>query len=190
MQLATVPPFWQVPVTPAGMLPLASYPTDLIAPAEGTSVLASTKAFSYRPTGQFYLDHDQSRLRQQQLHVDRVDDLVARSMGRGLQSASSPPFADAAPPRHPYNPISAGDLRSSWATMCCRARLMTTKLAGRGALECLCTDLRGASCSLAKHGPASQRRHEPAALPAGTSKVVVVLPGLTSLTDIPVTSAP
>ena len=43
VQLATVPPFRQVPVTPAGMLPLASYPTDLIAPAGGTSVLASTR---------------------------------------------------------------------------------------------------------------------------------------------------
>ena len=29
VQLATVPPFWRVPVTPPGMLPLASYPTDL-----------------------------------------------------------------------------------------------------------------------------------------------------------------
>ena len=29
VHLATVPPFWRVPVTPPGMLPLTSSPTDL-----------------------------------------------------------------------------------------------------------------------------------------------------------------
>ena len=55
VQLATAPPFWRVPVTPPGMLPLASYPTDLARSADPTPVIASTKPFTYRPAGQRYL---------------------------------------------------------------------------------------------------------------------------------------
>jgi hypothetical protein len=189
VQLATVPPFWQVPVTPAGMLPLASYPTDLIAPAGGTSVLASTKAFSYRPTGQFYLIMI-NRVYASSSFTSIAWTILSLERGRGLQSASSPPFADAASPRHPYNPISAGGPQIQLGNHVLRARLMTTRLAGRGALECLCTDLRaGAAASQGMGQQVSAVTNLPP-LPAGTSKVVVVLPGLTSLTDIPVTSAP
>ena len=76
VQLATVPPFWRVPVTPPGMLPLASYPTDLTRPADPTPVIASTQAVQL-PTSRAALSrHGQCRLHQQQLHLDRLDDPV------------------------------------------------------------------------------------------------------------------
>jgi hypothetical protein len=147
VQLATVPPFWQVPVTPAGMLPLASYPTDLIAPVEPTSVLASTKAFRYGPAGQHYLVMI-NRVSASSSFTSIAWTILALEPGRGLQTASSPPFADADPPVHPYNEISAGGPQVRLGDQVLRARLVTTKLAGRGALECLCTDLRiGAAVS-------------------------------------------
>ena len=52
--MATVPPFWHVPVTPRGMLPLASYPADLARPADPAPVIGRTGPFSYRLAGQRY----------------------------------------------------------------------------------------------------------------------------------------
>ena len=189
VQLATVPPFWQVPVTPAGMLPLASYPTDLIAPVEPTSVLASTKAFRYGPAGQHYLVMI-NRVSASSSFTSIAWTILALEPGRGLQTASSPPFADADPPVHPYNEISAGGPQVRLGDQVLRARLVTTKLAGRGALECLCTDLRiGAAVSRGIGQQISVVTNLPP-LPPGTSKVAIVLPGLTTLTDVAVTAAP
>ena len=110
--------------------------------------------------------------------------------GRGLQSASSPPFADAAPPTRAYNKMSAGGPQIRLGAALWRARLITTKLAGHGALECLCTDLRIGAAATASCWRADERRHQPAAPPAGTSKVDIVLPGLTTLRNVAVTAAP
>jgi hypothetical protein len=191
VQLATVPPFWHVPVTPPGMLPLASYPTDLARPAEPTPVIGSTRPFNYRSAAQRYL-----------IMVNAVYasgsfttiawTILSMEPGRGLQAASRPPFADAAPPRRAYNPISAagpqikvGAGRSVW-----RARLVTTKLAGLGAQECLCSDLRSGAAALRRTGQQMQVITNLPPLPAGTSRVDVVLPGLTTFTDLGVTPAP
>ena len=153
VQLATVPPFWHVPVTRAGMLPLASYPTDLARPADPTPVIGSTRPFSYRSAGQRYLIMVNAVYTSSSF-TSIAWTILSMEPGRGLQAASRPPFADAAPPHRAYNPISAGgpqikvgDGRSVW-----RARLVTTKLAGLGALECLCTDLRFGAAALRRTG--------------------------------------
>jgi hypothetical protein len=193
VQLATVPPFWQVPVTPSGMLPLASYPTDLMAPGEGTSVLASTKAFSYRPAGQHAGQHYLvmiNRVYASTSFTSIAWTILALEPGRGLQAASTPPFADADPPARPYNQISAGGPQIKLGNQVLRVRLVTTKLDGRGALECLCTDLRiGAAASRGIGRQISVVTNLPP-LPAGTPRVTIVLPGVTSLTDVAVTAAP
>jgi hypothetical protein len=107
VQLATVPPFWHIPVTPSGMLPLASYPSDLARPADPTPVIGSTRPFSYRSAGQRYL------IMVNAVYTSSSSTTIAWTIlsmepGRGLQAASTPPFADAAPPHRAYNPISAG----------------------------------------------------------------------------------
>jgi len=80
---------------------------------------------------------------------------------------------------HPYNEISAGGPQVRLGDQVLRARLVTTKLAGRGALECLCTDLRiGAAVSRGIGQQISVVTNLPP-LPPGTSKVAIVLPGLT-----------
>jgi hypothetical protein len=188
VQLATVPPIWQVPVTPAGMLPLASYSTDLTRRAEPTSVLSSTNAFVYRPAAQHYLVNING------VYASRSFTSIAWTIqslepGQGLISASSPPFADASPPVHAYNPISAGGPQIRTARGVLRARLITTKLAGDGALECLCTDLRTGAAAL-RHAGAQMKvvtTLEP--LPAGTPSVDIVLPGVTTLRNVAVTAA-
>ena len=191
VQLATVPPFWHIPVTPSGMLPLASYPTDLARPADPTPVIGSTRPFSYRSAGQRYL------IMVNAVYTSSSSTTIAWTIlsmepGRGLQAASTPPFADAAPPHRAYNPISAGGPqikigagRSVW-----RARLVTTKLAGFGALECLCSDLRFGAAALRRTGQQMHVITNLPPLPAGTSRVDVVLPGLTTFTDLAVTPVP
>jgi hypothetical protein len=189
VDLATVPPFWQVPVTPAGMLPLASYPSELTRPAEATSVVASTKAFAFSPARQHYLVMING-VYASSTFTSVAWTILSLDSGRGLQTASSPPLADAEPPERPYNPTSAGGPRLSLGSGIYRARLVTTKLAGQGALECLCTDLRTGAEALRGIGQQMSTVTNFPPLPAGTPKVDIVLPGLTTLTDVAVTHAP
>jgi hypothetical protein len=190
VQLATVPPFWRVPVTPPGMLPLASYPTDLARPADQTPVIASTKPFSYPPAGQRYLVMVNA-VYSSSTFTSIAWTILAIEAGRGLRAASTPPFADAAPPRRAYNPISAGgpQIKVGKSRRVWRARLVTTKLAGLGALECLCTDLRsGAAVRLIGQQLRVITNLPP--VPSGTSSVDLVFPGLTTFTHIAVRPAP
>lgn len=189
VELATVPPFWQVPVTPAGMLPLASNPAALTRPGEGTSVVASTRAFAYGPTGQHYLVMING-VYASSTFTSIAWTILALDSGRGLQNAFSPPLADAEPPEHAYNQVSAGGPRLSLGPGSYRARLVTTKLAGHDALECLCTDLRIGADALRRIGRQMSVVTNLPPLPAGTSKVDIVLPGLTTFADLGVTQAP
>ena len=191
VQLATVPPFSRVPVTPAGMLPLASYPTDLTRPADPTPVIASTKPFIYPSARQRYLVMVNAVYASSGF-TSIAWTILSVEPGRGLRAASTPPFADAVPPRLAYNQISAGgpqikigDGRPVW-----RARLMTTKLAGLGAFECLCTDLRPGAAAMRRTGQQMRVITNLPPVPAGTSRVDIVFPGLTTLTDLAVTAAP
>ena len=189
VDLATVPPFWQVPVTPAGMLPLASNPTELTRPAEATSVVASTKAFGYPPARQHYLVMING-VYASSTFTSIAWTILSLDPGRGPHTASSPPLPDAEPPERPYNPISAGGPRLSLGSGIYRARLVTTKLAAQGALECLCTDLRIGAESLRRIGQQMSAVTTFPPLPAGTPKVDILLPGLTALTDVAVSHAP
>lgn len=189
VDLATVPMFWQVPVTPAGMLPLASYPTDLTRSAEATSVVASTKAFAFPPARQHYLIMING-VYASSTFTSIAWTILSLDPGPGLRTASRPPLADAEPPERPYNPISAGGPRLSPGSGIYRARLVTTKLAGQGALECLCTDLRIGAEALRRIGEQMSVVTNFPPLLAGTSKIEIVLPGLTTLNDVAVSRAP
>lgn len=187
VQLATVPPFWQVPVTPAGMLPLASNATELTRRAETTSVLSSTQAFNYRPAGQHYLVMINGAYASSTF-TSIAWTIQSLEAGRGLQAASRPPFADAAPPARAYNEISAGGPQIQLGGRVSRARLITNKLGGRGALECLCTDLRIGAAALRHVGAQMSVVTTLPPLPTGIPRVDIVLPGLTTLRNVAVTA--
>jgi hypothetical protein len=109
-----------------------------------------------------------------------------------LLAASTPPFSDAAPPDRAYNQISAGgpQIKVGAGRPVLRARLVTTKLAGLGALECLCTDLRFGAAALRRSGQQMRVITNLPPVPAGTSRVDIVFPGLTTFTDVVLTPAP
>jgi hypothetical protein len=191
VQFATVPPFWRVPVTPPGMLPLASSATDLTRPAYPTPVIASSKPFNYHAAGQLYLVMVNAVYASSSF-TSIAWTVLSLEPGRGLQAALTPPIADAAPPRRAYNPISAGgpQIKAGAGRSVWRARLVTTKLAGLGALECLCTDLRSGGAALRRTGQQMRVITNLPPLPPGTVRVDVVFPGLATFTDLAVRPAP
>ena len=67
---------------------------------------------------------------------------------------------------------------------------MTTELAGLGALECLCTDLRSGGAALRQTGQQMRVITNLPPLPSGTARVDIVFPGLATFTDVAVTPAP
>jgi hypothetical protein len=67
---------------------------------------------------------------------------------------------------------------------------VTTKLAGLGALECLCTDLRSGGAALRQTGLQMRVITNLPPLPSGTARVDIVFPGLATFTDLAVTPAP
>jgi hypothetical protein len=188
VQLATVPPFWQVPVTPVGMLPLASYPTELTRPAEPTSVVASTIPFRYRATGQHFLIMING-VYASPTFTSIAWTILSLDPGRGLQTAATLPLADVVPPKRSYNHRSAGGPQISLGGVLYHARLVSARLAGDAALECLCTDLRIGAAALRGIGQQMRVVTTVPPLPGGTSKVDIVWPGLTTLSDVPITIA-
>jgi hypothetical protein len=189
--LATVPPFWRVPVTPQGMLPLASFPTDLTRPAAPTPVIASSKPFSYRPARQRYLV-TVNGVYTSTSFTSIAWTILSIEPGLGLGAALIPPLADAAPARRPHNQISAGgpQIEAGTGRPVLRARLITTRFAGLGALECLCTDLRFGAAALRRDGQQMRVITNLPPVPEGTSTVDIVFPGLTTFAEVPVTPAP
>ena len=192
VQLATVPPFWRVPVTPPGMLPLASSPTDLTRSADPTPVIASTKPFTYRPAGQRYLVMVNA-VYSSSSFTSIAWTILSIEPGRGLRAAST---AHRSPTQRHRVALTTrsqrGDPRSRSEPddTVLRARLVTTKLAGLGALECLCTDLRSGAAAVRLTGQQMRVITNLAPVPSGTSSVDIVFPGLTTFTDIAVTRAP
>ncbi len=147
VQLATVPPFWQVPVTPAGMLPLASYSTELTRACR-TDVGSCQYQAIHLPPGRTAVPRQyQCRVRQQQLHLDCLDHSVARARSwsavrfepavrgcdtpdarlqqdlgrRTADSAGIPPVASAPHDDETRRPWRLGMLVYRSADRCCRA---------------------------------------------------------------------
>ena len=55
VDIATVPIFSHVPITPAGMVPLVGNATDLTRPVDRAAAAASTPEFTYRPGHQRFI---------------------------------------------------------------------------------------------------------------------------------------
>jgi hypothetical protein len=189
VDIATVPPFYHVPVTPIGMVPSVSSPVDLARPAHLTAAVANTLDFRYGPARQRFF------IAIKAVYVSRTFTAVwwtiqSASPGPGLDTADQPPIADAQPPPHPGNGVSAGGpqiLRAKAAPL--RARLATARAARADVQECLCTDLRGWAGSLRDPSERVSIATILPPLPIGTYQVDVVLPGLAAMTAVPTTGA-
>lgn len=187
VDVASVPTFWHVPVTPVGKVPLATSPFDL-----GTS-FELTRSVARSP--QFVLHRQRFRI-----GVDAVlaaDSFTAlrwtissESDGEGVELRSGPPISEPDPDRAElYNAVSASGPRIRVGEKVLVARTATTRLLGLDRTECLCSDLRLWASSLRERGHDASVVTLMPPLPRGTTSVTVELPGLPTLTDVLVTAA-
>ncbi len=190
VDIATVPIFSHVPVTPAGMVPLAISPTDLARPTDPATPVAGIGPFRSRPHGQrFSIGVDAVLAGSTFTSVAWT--ITSLERGPGLEAAVGPPFADDPPPDQAYNLIAASGPRLEIAGRApLRSRLIRTELYGRRAMECLCTDLRSWPTAMQRPYQLVNVVTNLPPIPRGTSVVDLVLPGAGTLPDVPVRTAP
>jgi hypothetical protein len=195
VNLINLTPFVHVPVTPIGQVPTAPHPTDLTRPPSPVRATLAHQVFKYR----------QEPRRMQSIAIDRVVaapgrttlELTMTSVTDQstfiLEPALSPiggvfpdgvdvlsPDVVAGPMIRPHGAPAAKPARVSW---------LTTAVAGRKAYECLCSSLGLWAGSLRREGGQATVASNYPALPKGTRSVDVILPGVATLSDIPVVEA-
>ena len=195
VDLINFAPFVHVPVTPIDQVPTASHPTDLTRPPSAALSTLAQQVFRYR----------QEPRRVQSIAIDRIVvapgrtslELTITSVTDQstfiLEPALSPiggilpddvdvlnPDVVSGPMIRPHGVQAAKPTRVSW---------QTTAVAGRKAYECLCSQLGLWAGSLRREGGQASVASNYPALPAGTRAVDVILPGVATLSDIPVIEA-
>jgi hypothetical protein len=185
-------PFAHVPVTPIGQVPTAPHPTDLARPPQVVRPVLGERVFRYR----------QEPHRVQSIAVDRVVAEPGRTtMEWTIKSVTDQSTFILEPALSPIGGIlpdevdvldrdvvsgpaikstgvaGAKPLRVSW---------LTTAVAQRKAYECLCSALGLWAGSLRRDGGQASVASNYPALPAGTRTVDVILPGVGTISDVPV----
>ena len=155
-----------------------STPTDLTRPAFRPDPQALTTNFDYPQGHQLFWIAVNAVYRATNFSAVSWS-ISAVSEGPGLENATVPPIADGAPPAKSYN-LTAASGPQLWIPGrpdVLRARLSTTRLAGRGELECLCTDLRLWAGGLRDQGAAVSVVTVLPPIPASVTGVTPGVPG-------------
>jgi hypothetical protein len=197
VQLANVAPFWHVPVTPLGMAPTATAPTDLGRPAEQSRPVSRPHVYRYPP----------GESRRQSISINRIvatpgETVIDWTMHSITDQpsiillVSGPPMAAALPENVLLvdpNAVSGPELRPvqgdrpEGARM--RVQFMTARVEGDNFYECLCSSIGLWAASLRQAGGSASGTTTFGPLPAGVSAVDVVLQGVATLTRLPVVRA-
>jgi len=190
VDIATVPIFSSVPVTPVGMVPLASNPVNLARSATAAIPVAGIGPFRYRPQGQrFSIGVD--AVWSSSTFTSIAWTITSLEDGPGLEAATGPPFADDPPPSPAYNLVAASGPRLVLAGEApLRSRLIGTEVSGRRVLECLCTDLRAWPSAVQQPSQLLNVVTNLPPIPRRTSVVDLVFPGVGTMRDVPVATAP
>jgi hypothetical protein len=195
VDLINLAPWVHVPVTPIGHVPTAPQPTDLARPPGRARPTLAQQVFRYR----------REPRRIQSIAIDRVVATPGRTTLEWtiksvtdqsifiLEPALSPIGGNlpdhvdvlnrdvvSGPMIKPHGLPAAKPTRVSW---------MTAAVAGRRTYECLCSPLGLWAGSLRRDGGQASVASNYPALPPGTRTVDVILPGVATLTDIPVVGA-
>lgn len=192
---ATLPPFSHVLVSSAGQVPTATYPAELGRPPEPVEPLAAAQ---FLQTAE-----DESSRRKVTLRVDQVlASTTSTTVRWTLRSMSEqraflarplgPPLVAAERPGVPVissNALSGPTLAAATGKPM-TVRWMTGNVDGRPFLECLCTNLDFWATGLREAGNAAQLVGNYPPLPRGTDQVDLVIPGVATLSRLPVAAAP
>ena len=191
--MSTLPVFGHVPVTPVGQVPTALGPLDLGRKPAETSPLAAPYHVSE--------PNVRGAKRVQSIQIDAIEAgdhftslrWTIRSISDQPSYAvfpPSPPITAEVPPDVELSKPSAASgpqLQAGKTTL--GVRWITTRMQGRGALDCLCTELGLWATTLRQAGGRATVTTVFPALPHGTTAVDVVLPRTTTLWRLPVTPA-
>ena len=191
VDIATVPIFSAVPVTPEGRVPLANAPTALTRPGDRPVPAAASEVFRHGRSDQRF------KIVIDSVHASRTFTsiswtIAALDRGPGLETVRSAPFAEEDPPNRSYNLTAASGpqlVLELDGRKPLRARMISTTLFRQPGSECLCTDLRTWATALQQAGGQVSVVTNLPALPLGYSSVHVVLPGIGTLRDVPLTRA-
>ncbi len=190
----TLVPFFHLPVTPAGQVPTARQPTDLTRPAGERRTASAPIYFRYPgpPVRQLSIQIDRvvagAGLTSVQWTIRSLDDQV-----RSTLDPYGPPVSGQIPAGVNVvdtTPASGLTLRPAGSKAPpAAASWMTTDINGRTGYECVCTQLGLWARSLASRYGAVQVVTNYPALPAGTRRVDVNLPNVSTLAGVPVETA-
>jgi hypothetical protein len=188
-----VAPFWRVPVTPIGRLPMARRPIELARPDDAAPPTAGfTDMFRYGTDEQVF------RIQAHRVIASRTFATLEWTIwsvtgGSGLEAATSPPFAepgadgpDGAGSAAASGPVLIMETERGGQTL--QARLVRSYPPAGRAPECLCTPLAGWTALLARPDKPVTVMTTYSALPAGVQRVQVRWPDLGAL-SVPVTKA-
>jgi hypothetical protein len=195
VDMINMAPFVDIPVTPIGQVPTALQPTDLARPpTPGRAVLAQ-QVFRYR----------QEPRRVQSIAIDRVVAAPGRtSLEWTIKSVTDQSTFVLEPALSPIggvlpeavdvldpDVVSGPMIRPQGATTGKPARVswMTAAVSQRKAYECLCSPLGLWAGSLRREGGQASVASNYPPLPAGTRSVDIILPGVGTLSGVPVVAA-
>lgn len=192
---ATLPPFNHVLVSAADQVPTATSPADLGRPADPVEPLAAPQFLQ--------TSEDPESQRKVTLRVDQVlAGTTSTTVRWTLRSMSEqraflarplgPPLVASERPGAPVistNSLSGPTLAAAGGQPM-TVRWMSGKDGGRAFLECLCTNLDFWASGLREAGSAAQLVSNYPPLPRGADQVDLVIPGVVSLSRLPVTPAP
>ncbi|MBA3529733.1 MAG: hypothetical protein H0T91_10580 [Propionibacteriaceae bacterium] len=196
VNMVTLPPFSHVPVTAVGQVPTTKQPTDLTRPPDQPPALTSPLAFRY--------PSDDSNFRQSIVIEEIIASSALTSVRWQITSLTDQPSFSLLPSGSPVSAVlppnvlvvspgsaSGPQIRPAGtpSASVTSAQWITVRQQGRGFFECLCTDLGLWASSLRQAGGTVTVTTNYPALPAGVSKVDVILPGVATVRALPVTPA-
>jgi hypothetical protein len=195
VDLINLAPFAHIPVTPIGEVPTATHPTDLARPPAALQTTLAQQVFRYR---------DEPR-RVQRISIDRVVASPGRtSLEWTITSVTDQSTFVLEPALSPIGGLLPDDVdvldhdvvsgpmikpEGLPASKPSKVSWMTTAVAGRKAYECLCSPLGLWAGSLRREGGHASVTSNYPALPPGTRTISVILPGVATLSGIPVVEA-
>ena len=195
VDLINFAPFVHLPVTPIGQVPTAPHPTDLARPPGIVRPTLGERVFRYR----------QQPRRVQSITIDRVVAAPGRtSMEWTIMSITDQSTFILEPALSPIGGIlpdevdvldrdvvSGPAIKAAGVTggKPLRVTWLTSAVAQRKAYECLCSELGVWAGSLRRQGGRASVASNYPALPAGTRTVDVILPGVGTISGVPVVDA-
>jgi len=191
--IATVPPFWHVPVTRADHVPIAVRPTELGRPGDATPISGGFSDMFRYGSGEQIFRIRPIRVLASSTFTTLEWTIWSVTGGAGLDPASSPPFAEPdIAGVEPADPVTASGpvlvVATGQGERTLRTRLMRSDVADSATLECLCSPLKGWTSVLHRPDkPVTVVTTYPP-LPAGTQRVQVRFGGLGDI-SVPVTPA-